>query len=86
MKKGNVMVALAMITALSLTFGLYQKYRADKLEKLNYECSELANRLKAEVDLITAIAVMEKEKSICKQANGDILSSKFEEPIQVKEK
>jgi len=24
MKKGNVMVALAMITALSLTFGLYQ--------------------------------------------------------------
>lgn len=86
MKKDNVMVALVMVTTLSLTFGLYQKYRADKLEKLNYECSEVANRLQAEVDLITAIAVMEKEKSICNPVNVDILSSNFEEPIEVKEK
>lgn len=86
MKRSNVSFAFALITVLSLTFGLYQKFRADRLEKLNYECGELANRLKAEVALITAIAVMEKEKSICKQVNGDILSSNFENPIQLKEK
>lgn len=81
MKKNAVIATLGVLAILLLIFGLYQKARADRLERMNFECKEVTNRLKAEVDLITTIACIEKTKSLEDQLKATVQSNAADQQV-----